>query len=36
MHNLVVFVVFLAIIAFFGVYMFREPPYLQLEDSENV
>ena len=36
MHNLVLFVVFLAIIAFFGVYMLREPPYIQVVDSENV
>ena len=36
MHNLVVFVIFLGIISVLGVYMFREGPYLVLEEDENV
>lgn len=36
MQNLVVFVIFLGILAFLGVDMFRQPPYIQVEDTENV
>ena len=36
MHNLAVFVIFLGILSVLGLYMFRERPYIQVEDSENV
>ena len=36
MHNLVVFVLFLGILAVLGLYMFKEGPYIPEEDSENV
>ncbi len=36
MHNLVVFVIFLGILAYFGLKMFRGTPYIRHTNSENV
>ena len=36
MHALVVFVIFLGILAVLGIYMIKEPPYLGADRTENV